>query len=112
MVLDLIKGHLPTFVVGLIVGIVVTRLQFRYTLQKRDIGKVIDLAFIERNISQLKSLSSKLDNLVDQIKENGMELREQIKLTEDIEFKFGSLKGLKAPLSKLDIRLKPVESSD
>jgi hypothetical protein len=53
-----------------------------------------------------------LDNLVEQIKENGMELREQIKLTEDIEFKFGSLKGLKAPLSKLDIRLKPVEKSD
>jgi predicted transcriptional regulator len=112
MVLELIKSHLPTFVIGLIVGIVVTRLQVKLSLQKRDIGMVIDLAFIERNISQLKSLTSNLDKLVEQIKENGLELREQIKLTEDIEFKFGSLKGLKSPLSKLDIKLKPVESND
>jgi hypothetical protein len=112
MVLELIKDHLPTFVVGLVVGIVITRLQVKLTLQKRDIGMVIDLAFIERNISQLKSLTSSLDRLVEQIRENGVELREQIKLTEDIEFNFGRLKGLKLPLSKLDLGLKPIESDD
>ncbi len=112
MVLELIKDHLPTFVIGLLVGIVITRLQFKLTLQKRDIGLVIDLAFIERNISQLKSLTSNLDKLVEQIRENGAELREQVKLTEDIEFNFGRLKGLKSPLSKINLELKPIDEYD
>jgi len=112
MILEMIRDHLPIFVFGLVVGIVITRLQFKLTLQKRDIGMVIDLAFIERNISQLKSLTSNLDKLVVQIRENGVELREQIKLTEDIEFNFGRLKGLKSPLSKLDLELKPIDDYD
>ena len=112
MILELIKEHLPTFVVGLVLGIVITRLRVKLTLQKRDIGMVIDLAFIERNISQLKSLTSNLDTLVDKIRENGVELREQIKLTEDIEFNFGRLKGLKSPLSKINLELKPIDEYD
>ena len=112
MILEMIRDHLPIFVFGLVAGIVITRLQFKLTLQKRDIGMVIDLAFIERNISQLKSLTSNLDKLVVQIRENGVELREQIKLTEDIEFNFGRLKGLKSPLSKLDLELKPIDDYD
>ena len=112
MVLELIKHHLPTFVVGLVVGIVITRLQLKFRLQKRDIGMVIDLGFIENKISQLKYLTSNLDEIVDQIRENGVELREQIKLTEDIEFNVGSLKGLKSSLSKLDLELKTVDHDD
>lgn len=112
MALELIKFALPTFVFGLVAGIVITRLQFKLTLQKRDIGMVIDLAFIERNISQLKSLTSNLDKLVEQIGENGVELREQIKLTEDIEFNFGRLKGLKSPLSKINLELKTIDEYD
>jgi hypothetical protein len=111
MVLELIKVHLPTFVFGLVLGILITQLRVKLTLQKRDIGKLIDLAFIERNISQLKSLTSNLDKLVEQISENGVELRQQIKLTEDIEFKFGSLQSRKLPLSKLDLGIKPIDDN-
>jgi hypothetical protein len=109
MIPELIIVHLPTFIFGLIVGIVITQLQVKLTLQKRDIGKLIDLAFIEKNISQLKSLTSNLDRLVEQISENGKELREQIKLTEDIEFKFSSLNSRKLPLLKQDTVIKTID---
>jgi len=109
MIPELITVHLPTFVFGLVVGIAVTRLQVKLALQKRDIGKLIDLAFIEKNVSQLKSLTSSLNSLVEQISENSLELREQINLTQDIEFKFNNLKGSGFPLSKMGLEIEPLD---
>jgi len=96
MIPELITVHLPTFVFGLVVGIAITRLQVKLALQKRDIGKLIDLAFIEKNVSQLKSLTSSLNSLVEQISENSLELREQIK-------------GSGFPLSKMGLEIEPLD---
>lgn len=88
MVLEAFENYLFFGVIGFAAGILVTRLYFRSSIQRRDISRVIEYAMIEKNISMIESLTKELNNLVSKIQEEGDELESQIKLSKDMETMF------------------------
>ncbi|MCW4035942.1 MAG: hypothetical protein NWE75_02000 [Candidatus Bathyarchaeota archaeon] len=90
MVLEAFENYLFFGVIGFAAGILVTRLYFRSSIQRRDISRVIEYAMIEKNISMIESLTKELNKLVSKIQEEGDELESQIKLSKDMETMFRS----------------------
>ncbi len=90
MVLEAFENYLFFGVIGFAAGILVTRLYFKSSIQRRDISRVIEYAMIEKNISMIESLTKELNKLVSKIQEEGDELESQIKLSKDMETMFRS----------------------
>lgn len=88
MLLEAFENYLFFGVIGFAAGILVTRLYFRSSIQRRDISRVIEYAMIEKNISMIESLTKELNKLVSKIQEEGDELESQIKLSKDMETMF------------------------
>lgn len=85
LVLDMIKTYFVGAVIGFIVGIFVARFYFKTSIRQRELGRVIECAMIQKNVSNLESLSNTLNQLVSEIQEESEVLSNQMKLAQDIE---------------------------
>lgn len=81
----MIENYLIVGIIGFVVGVVVTRLFFRSSLQRRQIGEVIEWAMVEKTIARLESMTSILNQLIADIKANADELTERIEIAQDLE---------------------------
>jgi hypothetical protein len=85
LVLDIIKTYFVGAVIGFIVGIFVARFYFKTGIRQRELGRVIECAMIQKNVSNLELLSNTLNQLVSEIKEESEVLSSQVKLAQDLE---------------------------
>lgn len=76
--------------VGLVAGIVVTRLFFKYSIEQKTIGQVIEYGMIHDKISKLRSTTSILNRVVADIQEYSDEITERLEISRDIEENFKS----------------------
>jgi hypothetical protein len=83
--LEAYESYLLIGLLGFAAGVVVTRLVFRSSLQRRQIGEVIEYAMVEKTISQLESMTTILNRLVADIKTSAEELSEKIEFAQDME---------------------------
>lgn len=83
--LELFEDYLIVGVIGFIVGVVVTRLFFKSSMERRKIGEVIEWAMVEKTISRLESMTTILNRLIADIKSSAEELTERIEIAQDIE---------------------------
>jgi hypothetical protein len=81
----MIKTYFVGAVIGFIVGIFVARFYFKTSIRQRELGRVIECAMIQKNVSNLESLSNTLNQLVSEIQEESEVLSNQMKLAQDIE---------------------------
>ena len=85
LVLDIIKTYFVGAVIGFIIGIFVARLYFKSSIQRKELGRVIECAMIQKNVSNLELLSNTLNQLVSEIQEESDVLSSQMKLAQDME---------------------------
>jgi len=83
--LELFENYLIVGLLGFAAGAVVTRLFYRSSLKRRQIGEVIEYAMVEKTISQLESMTIILNRLVADIKASAEELSEKIEYAQDLE---------------------------
>ena len=83
--LELFEDYLIVGVIGFIVGVIVTRLFFKPSMERRKIGEVIEWAMVEKTISRLESMTTILNRLIADIKSSAEELTERIEIVQDIE---------------------------
>ncbi len=108
MVLDIIENYIVCASLSFAAGIAAAWLYFKQSIQRKGIGQVIECALIQKNISQLDSLSATLNRLVAQMKESGDELSEQIRLAQDIEWNLKPSKSTAA--ERGDLGVEPQEA--
>jgi hypothetical protein len=85
MVLEVIETYLWGGVVGFAVGVIVARLYFKSKIEVKNIGQVIEYAMIHEKITELSSFSTRLNELVAEMKECSEEIEDQLEITKDIE---------------------------
>ena len=85
LVLDIIKTYFVGAVIGFIVGIFVARFYFKSSIHQRELGRIIECAMIQKNVSNLELLSNTLNQLVAEIREESEGLSSQMKLAQDVE---------------------------
>lgn len=85
IVLDIIKTYFVGAVIGFIVGIFIARFYFKTSIRQRELGRVIECAMIQKNVSNLELLSNTLNQLVSEIQEESEVLSNQMKLAQDLE---------------------------
>ena len=85
LVLDIIKTYFVGAVIGFIIGIFVARLYFKSSLRQKELGRVIECAMIQKNVSNLELMSNTLNQLVAEIREESEVLSSQMKLAQDVE---------------------------
>jgi len=83
--LELIEEYLLGGVFGFVAGVVVTRLFFRSSIQRRKLGEVIEWGMVEKTISRLESMTTILNRLIADIKSSADELTEKIEFAQDLE---------------------------
>lgn len=71
--------------VGLVAGIAVTRLYFKFSIEQKTIGQVIEYGMIHNKISKLRSTTSILNRVVADIQECSDEITERLEISRDIE---------------------------
>lgn len=85
MVLEVIETYLWGGVIGFVVGVIVARMYFRSKIEVKNIGQVIEYAMIHEKITELSSFSTRLNELVEEMKEKSEEIEDQLEITKDIE---------------------------
>lgn len=85
LVLDILKTYFVGAVIGFFVGIFVARFYFKSSIRQRELGRVIECAMIQKNVSNLELLSNTLNQLVSEIREESDVLSSQMKLARDLE---------------------------
>jgi len=85
LVLDMIKSYFVSAVIGIVIGFFVARLYFKTSIQRKELGRVIECAMIQKNVSNLELLSNTLNQLVAEIREESEVLSSQMKLAQDVE---------------------------
>ena len=85
LVLDIIKTYFVGAVIGFTVGVFVARFYFKTSIRQRELGRIIECAMIQKNVSNLGSLSNTLNQLVSEIQEESEVLSNQMKLAQDLE---------------------------
>ena len=81
-------------VLGLILGIILSREFYKYMNENKAISKIIDTAMIENNVFELEALSMDLIQLVSKIMDSSEELNSQVVNVRDIELDLKSLYDL------------------
>jgi len=77
-------------VLGMILGILFTRMFYINLNKKNALGKIIETALIEENVLELEEFSTSLIQLVSKIKDSSEELNAQIVNARDIELNLKS----------------------
>ena len=72
------------FVIGIVIGITITRYYYEKT-KNYSIGKTIQGVMISDSVDQLIELHSELSTLLSKLNDESMNLNEQIKRSGDIE---------------------------
>ena len=81
----MIKSYFVSAVIGIVIGFFVARLYFKSSIQRKELGRVIECAMIQKNVSKIELLSNTLNQLVSEIQEESEVLSSQIKLAQDME---------------------------
>jgi hypothetical protein len=71
--------------VGLVAGIIATRLFFKFSFEQKTIGQVIEYGMIHDKISKLRSTTTILNRVVADIQEYSDEITERLEISKDIE---------------------------
>jgi len=83
--LELIEDYLIGGFIGFIAGAFVARFVFRSTMQRKNIGEVIEWAMVEKTISRLNSMTTILNRLIADMKSSAEELTEKVEIAQDME---------------------------
>ena len=85
MLIDAIESYLIVGALGFIGGIVISRIYFKSKYETKALGQLIDYSMIDNKINELHSMTTILNRLVFDIKENSEDITEKIELIKDIE---------------------------
>ena len=85
MVTEAFETYVIVSMLGFIVGVVVSRYFYKHRIQQKNIGQAIDFAVIEKQVTQLKSMTTTVNSLVDEIKACSDDILERIELIKDVE---------------------------
>ena len=96
MVLEPFNIFIIGCAVGFVMGIVATRLFFKFSIERKTIGQVIEYGMIHDKISKLRSTTSILNRVVADIQEYSDEITERLEISRDIE------ENIKLPNKKSD----------
>ena len=83
--LELFEEYLIGGIFGFIAGVVVTRLFFKSSIERKKIGDLIEWAMVEKTISRMESMTTILNRLIADIKSSAEELTEKLEIAQDLE---------------------------
>jgi hypothetical protein len=104
MILEVILDYLTYIAFGFLIGIFISWAFSKQQNKTKHIARVIDAAFIEKNVSELVELTVYLDQVISLIKVSSDELNERVKITRDIEIGLTSLRDKKLNIEELDLK--------
>lgn len=94
MLISMIEDYIICIILGFGMGITASWAFIKQRIQRRNIGKVIETAFIEKNVLELEVLSTYLDTLISKMKECSDDLNSHIVNARDIELNLSSISEL------------------
>jgi len=85
MVTEAIETYVIVCVFGFVIGVVASRFFYKNIIQRNNLGTAIGFALIDKQITQLESMTIAHFKIVDEMKACSDEIIERIELIKDIE---------------------------
>lgn len=104
MILEVTMDYFTYISFGILIGIFISWVFNKQRNKTMHIAKVIDAAFIEKNVSELVDLTAYLHQVISLIKVSSDELNERVKITRDIEIGLTSLRDKKLDIDEIDLK--------